>query len=390
MTARRHFPKGFLWGTATAAHQIEGGNVNSDWWAFEHDPTSGVAEVSGDACNSFELWPRDLELATELGSGAYRFSLEWSRIEPSPGEFSRAALDHYSRVCDSVREAGIVPVVTYNHNTLPRWVAEQGGWEWSEAPERHAQFCDVATRALGDRVGMGCTINEPNIVALEGYFIGNYPPGVRDLGRYAAVTESLVHAHRLAVDAIRSGPGSFPVGLTLSMNELVALEGGDVHRSQAIEILEDVYLRATTGDDFVGVQSYTRVFFDGDGFVVPGDGVRTTQMGYEYWPSVAGTTARRAAEATGLPVYITENGVGTEDDRERIEFLQGALESVHEAISQGADIRGYFFWSLMDNFEWADGYRAKFGLFEVDRSTFERRAKPSAGFYRDVISANAI
>ena len=386
----REFPPGFLWGTATAAHQIEGGNTNSDWWAFEHDPTSGATDSSGDACNSYELWPRDLEMVLEVGTPAYRFSLEWSRIEPAPGEFSRSALDHYAGICDGARERGITPVVTYNHFTLPRWVAERGGWEWDEAPEHLAAYCEVATKALGDRIGMGCTINEPNMVAFQGYFFGTFPPGVSDLERYVAVNAALVRAHRLCVEAIRGASGSFPVGMTLSMNEMVALPGGEARRDEVLEMLEDVFLRATVGDDFLGVQSYTRLFFDQDGLVIPGPEVRRTQMGYEYWPPVAGATLRRAAALTGLPLYMTENGVGTDDDAERIEYLRGALESVHDAIVDGVDVRGYFCWSLMDNFEWAEGYRPQFGLYAVDRGTFERTAKPSAAFFAEVVRANAI
>ena len=171
------FPEGFLWGTATAAHQIEGGNVNNDWWAFEHDPDSGCVESSGDACDSFHRWREDVDLVADLGLGAYRFSLEWSRIEPAEGEWSVAALDHYRRICAACLGRGIQPVVTFHHFTTPLWLAARGGWEAPDAPERFARFCERAVAHLGDLIGWGCTLNEPNVVGVMGYTMGAFPPG---------------------------------------------------------------------------------------------------------------------------------------------------------------------------------------------------------------------
>ncbi len=265
------FPPGFTWGVATAAHQIEGGNVNNDWWAWEHDPGSGTIEPSGDACDSFHRWREDVQLVADMGLGAYRFSLEWSRIEPAEGEFSLAALEHYRRMCAACHGHGILPVVTFHHFTTPRWLTARGGWEAPDAPERFARYVERATAHLGDLVGWACTINEPNVVAVMGYFQGEYPPGVKeDFTRYAAVNEAMVRAHRLAVDALRAGPGDFPVGLTLSMAEITATEGGEPLRDAAEEMLENIFLRATGGDDFVGVQCYTRMHFGPDG-LAPND-----------------------------------------------------------------------------------------------------------------------
>lgn len=173
------FPDGFLWGTATAAHQVEGGNVNNDWWTFEHDPSSPCLESSGDGCDSWNRWPEDLELLAGLGFGAYRFSIEWSRIEPAEGEWSLAALDHYRRMCAACHERGLVPMVTFHHFTTPRWLADRGGWESPEAPDRFGRMCERAVAHFGDLVGYGCTINEPNIVSIMGYEYGIFPPGVR-------------------------------------------------------------------------------------------------------------------------------------------------------------------------------------------------------------------
>jgi beta-glucosidase len=389
--ARLEFPPGFVWGTATSAHQIEGGNVNNDWWDWEHNPDSGCVESSGDACDSFHHWPDDVGLVADLGLGAYRFSLEWSRIEPAEGEFSRAALDHYRRICAGCLERGVSPVVTLHHFTNPRWLAQRGGWEAAEAPERFARYTEQVVAALGDVTGWACTFNEPNVVAVLGYTVGIYPPGLKDeIGRHIAVNEALVRAHRLSVEALRAGRGSFPVGLTLSMEELVAGEGGEMTRDAAEQILENTFLDATTGDDFIGVQCYERTVLGPTGPVPVPPGTRVTQMGYQYWPQVVEHTVRRAAAYTGIPVLVTENGIGTEDDRERIEFLTTALQCLHRCIADGIDVKGYFVWSLLDNYEWHLGFDPKFGICAVDRTTFERKPKPSAHWFGEVARTNAL
>jgi beta-glucosidase len=384
------FPRGFLWGTATAAHQIEGGNVNNDWWAWEHNPASGCAASSGDACDSWHRWREDVDLVADLGLNAYRFSLEWSRIEPAEGEWSRASLDHYRRICAACLERGIEPVVTFHHFTTPLWLAARGGWEAADVVDRFGRFVSQATARIGDVIGRACTINELNVVGVMGYMVGDFPPGVKgDFTRHIAVNEAMARAHRVAVDALRAGPGSFPVGLTLSMAELVAEEGGEGMRDAAAEVLEDMFLRATTGDDYIGVQGYTRLRFGAGGPLPPARGVKTTQMGYEYWPQVVEHIVRRAAAATGLPVIVTENGIGTDNDAERIAFVSEALEGVCRCLDDGIDLRGYFVWSLLDNFEWKFGYGPKFGICAVDPVTFERRPKPSAKWFGDVARANA-
>jgi beta-glucosidase len=385
------FPEGFLWGAAGAAHQIEGGNTNNDWWEFEHAPGTPCAESSGDACDSYHRWPEDLDLVTGMGLGAYRFSLEWSRIEPAEGEFSAAALDHYRRMCAGCHERGIVPVVTLHHFTSPSWLARRGGFEALDAPERFARFAERAGAQLGDLIGWACTINEPNVVGAMGYTVGEYPPGVKDdLTRHLAVNEAMVRAHRLAVEALRSGPGSYPVGLTLSMAEIVADEGGETTRDMAEEILENTFLRAAEGDDFVGVQAYTRMHMGPEGAAPDDPSVPQTQLGTEYWPAAVAHCVRRTAEFTGLPVLVTESGIATDDDAERISYLDEVLRGVHACIGEGIDVRGFFVWSLLDNFEWNLGYRPKLGLHAVDRTTFVREAKPSAGWYADLARANRL
>ena len=384
------FPEGFLWGVASAAHQIEGGNVNNDWWAFEHAPDTVCAASSGDACDSFHRWPEDLELVARLGFGAYRFSLEWSRIEPEEDEWSRAGLDHYRRQCAAARQLGVVPIVTFHHFTTPAWLARRGGWEAADAPERFARFCQRAGAALGDLIGWACTINEPNIVALMGYVVGVFPPGVSDVGRRRRVNEALCRAHRLAVEALRSGPGAFPVGLTVSMNDYQAVDGGERRRDRIRGSMEDVFLAATEGDDFLGVQCYTRTRIGPSGALAPEEGVAVTQMGYEYWPDALEAVIRRATEVTGgTPVFVTENGIGTAHDPDRIAFVAQALAGVRRCLDDGIDVRGYIHWCLLDNFEWTLGFTPTFGLVAVDRQTQTRHPKPSAAWLGDVATNNA-
>jgi beta-glucosidase len=385
------FPDSFLWGTATAAHQTEGGNWNNDWWAWEHAPNAAVEEPSGDACDHYWRYPQDLDILVDHGFRAYRFSIEWSRIEPEDGEWSRAQLDHYGRVIDACRDRGLLPVVTFHHFTTPRWVATDGGWTSPTTADRFASFCERVVAGLGDRIGMACTINEPNIIPLMGHLMGMFPPGrTEDLDGYAKATEVLITGHRRAYDALKSGPGDFPVGMTLSMSDWGAEPGADDKIDEYRSQHEDVYLEAARGDDFFGVQAYSRTRVGESGVLGPEPGVEVLDMGYEYWPKAAEAAIRHAVEVTGAPVYVTENGIGTDDDEQRISYLRDSLAGVARTIDDGLDVRGYFHWSLMDNFEWAFGYRMKFGIVGVDRETQLRTVKPSARWLAEVIRNRAL
>jgi len=391
MTTEQRFPDGFLWGTATAAHQVEGGNWNSDWWAWEHKPDTLCAEPSGDACDHWNRYPDDLALLSGLGFNAYRFSVEWARIEPEEGCFSTVALDHYRRVCATAREQGLHPVVTFHHFTSPRWVDADGSWENPKTAERFARYCERAAGALGDLVGTACTINEPNIVAFYGYRHGVFPPGRTDSAARHAANDTFIDGHRRAVEAIKAGAGGVPVGLTLSMTAWEAVEGGEENLVKFRRPFEDVFLEAARGDDFIGVQTYTRERIGPDGQLPPEAGVETTLMGYEFWPQALEATIRRAWEVTdGTPVIVTENGIAAEDDARRVAYVTGALQGVQRCIDDGLDVRGYFYWTALDNFEWLFGYRPTFGLVGVDRQTFERTPKPSASWLGSVARANAL
>ncbi|MER3453490.1 MAG: beta-glucosidase [Acidimicrobiia bacterium] len=387
------FPDGFVWGVATAAHQIEGGNWNNDWWAWEHDPASPCREPSGDAVDSWHRWPEDVALVHELGFGAYRFSVEWSRIEPEDGEFSRAALEHYRRICGALRERQIAPIVTYHHFTSPRWIAAGGGWENPTTADRYVRFAERVTQVLGDLATHVCTFNEPNIVATMGYLVGVFPPGrVADFEARRRVNDVFITAHRRGREAIKAVAPQLAVGLTLSMADYQVVEpGGEAKRDRIRRNMEDVYLEAARGDDFVGVQTYTRALIGPEGQRDAPPGAERTQMGYEFYPEALEGTIRRAWEVCGpTPVLVTENGIGTDDDARRIEYTRRALACVLRCLDDGIDVRGYIHWSLMDNFEWAEGYRPTFGLVAVDRETFERAPKPSAHWLGAIARDNAL
>lgn len=385
------FPAGFVWGTATSAHQVEGGNWNSDWWAWEHTEGSPCQEPSGDACDQWHRYAEDVRLLAQLGFNAYRFSVEWARIEPEDGEFSAAALDHYRRVCATCLEHGLEAIVTLHHFTLPRWLAARGGFTAPATADRFARYAEQVARRLRGVVGRVCTINEPNIVAAFGHQWGLFPPGLRDADARRRADDTLLAAHRLAVPAIKSVLPGIPVGLCLSMTDYQAEPGGEAHRDAERRVMEDQYLEAVRGDDFIGVQTYTRMRFGPDGLLPPPTGARLTMMPYEYWPQALEATIRRATEITrGVPVLVTEHGIATADDAERIDFVREGLRGVQRCLADGIAVRGYVYWSLLDNFEWILGYRPTFGLIAVDRVTQRRIPKPSAAWLGAIACANAL
>ena len=380
------FSSDFYWGTATAAYQIEGGGTNTDWWRFEHREGSSAVEPSGDACDSWHRYEEDVELVRSLGLNAYRFSLEWARIEPRPGEIDRGAIEHYRGLIEACRARGIAPVVTLHHFTLPLWVADAGGFECPDIATWMGAYAATVGREFGSSIAMACTINEPNVVAAMGYLASFFPPGVSDWDRYVAVNENLRACHRAMRDALSDAPGDFPIGLTLSMAEYEPVEGAEAELATYLDEMEDRYLDACAEDDFLGVQCYTKHRFGPEGLIWGGDG-ELTAMGYPFWPQSVAYTLARAAVRTPVPLVVTENGIGTDDDDQRIRYLDQALAHLDAARRDGIDVRGYFQWSLLDNFEWTLGYGPKFGLVSVDRTSFTRTPKPSAAWFARAVAA---
>jgi beta-glucosidase len=381
------FPADFLWGAATAAHQVEGGNVNNDWWDFEHRPGTAARASSGDGIDHLHRYAEDFALLRSLGHNAHRLSLEWSRIEPAPGEFSRAALSHYRRVLTALADSELIGFVTLHHFTLPRWFAAQGGWLAPDAIGLFTRYTERVVAELGDLMPFVCTINEPQMLALHGYLEGYHPPGVTNAILWKRVGRVLLQAHQAAVRAVRTGSGRSRTGLTVQLPLLAPARDDEAclafYRVMQEEIV-DLYLDGLTGadrGDWLGVQYYRKQWVDPASPVIfadPPAGCQLTQMGWAVHPDGLCEILHRAAQ-TGLPLYVTENGIATEDDSERIDYLGAHLAAVAQARAEGVDVRGYIHWSAFDNFEWAEGYGPKFGLIAVDRDTdFPRIPKPSA------------
>jgi beta-glucosidase len=400
------FPDGFLWGAATAGHQVEGGNVNSDCWYLEWAKGSMFAEPSGDACDHYHRYGEDVAILAGLGCNAYRFSIEWARVEPEEGFFSRAELDHYRRMLASCVEHGVTPVVTYNHFTVPRWFAAAGGWASGAAADRFARYASRVTERLGDLVPWACTLNEPNVMALL-EAIRAMPTGANESGMALAAEprrfepefrmglafadlEHVATAHRKAVDAIKSGPGDTKVGWSLALVDLQPVEGGEQRCEDARRNALTDWLEVARDDDFVGVQTYSRERIGRDGIVPAPQGAPKMQTGWEVYPEALEHTVRLAAEVARVPVLVTENGMATDDDDARLAYTKSALAGLARCIADGIDVRGYLHWTLLDNFEWMSGYAMTFGLIGVDRQTFERTVKPSARWLGQVARANAL
>ncbi|GAA1869687.1 glycoside hydrolase family 1 protein [Asanoa iriomotensis] len=378
------FPADFHWGAATAAHQVEGGNVNCDWWDFEHDPGSAAVESSGDAIDHYHRYAEDFVLLHSLGHNTHRLSVEWSRIEPAAGEFSVAALAHYRRVLTALLDVGLTPFATLHHFTLPRWFAARGGWLAPDAVEVFGRYCREVAAALGDLMPFVCTINEPQMVALHGYLEGYHPPAVANPALWKRVGGVLVDAHHEAVNAIRAVAPTASPGLCVQLPLLAPIRDDPachaLHELMQYEIV-DRYLDGLTGD-WLGVQYYRKQWVDPGSptwFAAPPPEFALTQMGWAVHPDGLRQVLHHAAKRTGLPLFVTENGIATGDDRERIDYIEGHLRAVAQALAEGVDVRGYLHWSAFDNFEWSEGYRPTFGLVAVDRADdFARVPKPSA------------
>jgi beta-glucosidase len=410
------FPPGFLWGASTAGHQIEGNNASSDLWLLENMKPTIFREPSGDACDSYHRYADDIALLKSTGLNTYRFSLEWARIEPEEGRFSIAQLDYYRRMISAVREAGIKPAVTFSHFSAPRWFAAKGGWENPDAPDLFARYVDQAAKHLADQMHMAFTLNEANAPRLfawipkpreaSGSFtnVAARMAGVNTLAAKRLGVEhfstfltadpdrslpQLTAAHKRAVAAIKAQRSDLPVGVTLTMQQIDAV-GDNSRLDEALRDMFAAWFEATKGDDFLGVQPYMRWRIDDKGTLPgPTDG-EVDMRGMEVYPAAVGAVARFAHEKTGLPIYLTESGIATADDRQRVRYIDASLLGVREALQAGVPIKGYMHWSLIDNFEWVFGWTQTFGLAAVDRTTFKRTPKPSLQHLSEIARRNDV
>jgi beta-glucosidase len=416
----RQFPDGFLWGTATAAHQVEGDNTNCDVWIEEQVPDSPFAEPSGRAIDQWNRYDADIELLAKLGFRSYRFSIEWARVEPEPGNWSVAALDHYRDVCDACIRRGLEPVITLHHFTSPAWLMRLGGWRGAETPALFARYVEQVMRHLGDKVHMVVTMNECNIAAvLKDYvqqLIAKGEKGAieriadkrwkKAAAERCGTTEELfcrfpgaadaqgeatvMAAHRAARDVIRRVAPHVKVGFSLSLQQSQARPGGEKRALDSWQQKFRQWLPLMVDDDFVATQTYTRSLVGADGSYDTPAGSRSTQMNFEYAPEALAAVLRIIASEIDKPILVTENGAAVDDDRERVEFIGRALAGVHQCLAEGVKVLGYFYWSSFDNFEWYFGYAKRFGLIAVDRETMERIPKESAFYLGNIARTNQL
>ena len=415
---KMRFPKGFLIGASTAAHQVEGNNIHSDYWAQERMPHSSFTEPSGIACDHYNRYEEDIRLMAQAGLNAYRFSIEWARVEPEEGRFDEGEIEHYRRVIRCCRQNGIEPLVTLMHFTSPVWLIQKGGWEAESTVEYFRRYAAYVTEKLGEELHYVCTINEANmglqLAAIAKRFqlmarqaqkaegavqVGMNFQKMMENMKYAAQENAAVfgtpqpqifvssrtpegdalvcRAHQAAKAAIKAIHPEIQVGITLSLHDLQALPGGEAYTEKAWEEEFRHYLPFILGDDFLGVQNYTRTQYGPQGQLPAPEGAELTQMDYEFYPEALEHVIRKVREDFSGDLIVTENGVATADDARRVAFIRRALQGVENCVADGIPVKGYCHWSLMDNFEWQKGYAMTFGLIAVDRATLVRTPKES-------------
>lgn len=406
--------KQFLLGAAIAAHQAEGNNIYSDFWALEQMENSTYKEPSLDAVDHYNRYEEDIRLLSDAGLNAFRFSIEWARIEPEKGRFEEKEIAHYRSVLECCEKYGVTPIVTMHHFSSPKWLISQGGWEDERTIEAFAKYCQYVVERLGDRLEYVCTINEANMglqiaAVAQGIMrrMGIAPQigmkfempkeimakkageaAVFGLDSAQPVNTFLslrtpegdilvMRAHEAARDAMKSVCPHLKVGLTLSLYDIQAQPGGEEEAEKLWAADFGHYLPYIRKDDFIGVQNYTRKLVGKDGALPTPEGAEVTQMGYEFYPEGIGHVIRHVAESLSIPILVTENGIGTDDDTRRVEYIRRAIQGVRSCLEDGLPVIGYMHWSLLDNFEWQEGYAKTFGLIAVDRVTQKRIPKPS-------------
>jgi beta-glucosidase len=412
-SAGYRFPKGFLWGAAIAGHQAEGDNVNSDAWLLENIKPTMFKEPSGSAVDHYRLYAEDIATLAAVGLNTFRFSIEWARVEPVEGMFSVAAIEHYRDVLETCRKHKVHAMVSFNHFVLPAWFAGRGGWEADGAADLYARYCDKVARELGHLMTNAATFNEPNLakmlfgipgplqqyaglpaekemLAIAGRRMGTGRFSSWIFGDFDKIEAGMLAGHEAAYKAIKAVHPKLPVGLTMAIADEQAV-GDPAMRDRKRKVAYEVWFDAVSRHgDYIGVQTYTRGLVGPEGELPPPAGAELTDSGFEFWPEALEATIRYTREHVKLPIYVTENGVATTDDRRREEYIRRALKGVANCLKGGIDVRGYIHWSLLDNFEWIFGYGPRFGLIAVDRTTMRRTIKPSARLLGGIAKRNAI
>ncbi len=430
----RKFEKGFLLGASTAAHQVEGNNVHSDYWAMEQMKYTQFVEPSLDACDHYNRYEEDIAMMAKAGLNAYRFSIEWARIEPEKGKFDEKEMQHYLDVIACCKKYGIEPIVTMHHFTSPKWLICEGGWENEAVVDLFANYVSYVTEHIKNEVRYVCTINEANmrlqigalmerfkkqmmakmaaaqaapqeaqgktdsmegqvqvglnlnnpmermkLTAMENAKVFGTPQPANFVSGASENGDAIViRAHQAAKKAIKAICPDMQVGITLSLHDTQWVEGGEAAAEKEWEEEFTHYIPYIKEDDFFGLQNYTRSIYGAEGILPVPEGGKLTQMDYEVYPEALEHVIRRVhKEMPSVPIMITENGIGTSDDKERVAFIETALKGVQACIDDQIPVIGYCHWSLLDNFEWQKGYAMTFGLCAVDRETMVRLPKES-------------
>lgn len=402
------FPEGFLWGAATSAHQVEGNNISSDWWEWEQK-TQPEQKRSGQACDQYNRYEEDFNLINKLGHNAHRLSLEWSRIEPEEGIFNQEAIDHYKAELKSLKDRGLTVMLTLNHFTLPLWLAKKGGWENWRAPHYFEKFVKKIVPEIKDYVDLWITINEPGLYAWMAYLggdeAGEFPPAKKSNLAAIKANWNFIRAHKKAYNAIHKIDLNARVGMSQNVQSFTAYHKHSIREQLGVVISDLIanhlfYIFTKGSHDFLGINYYFHRRFGHEGGILPKPEDVTaytkkyaktndvSDTGWEIFPE--GIFNVLTDMADDLPIYITECGIAATNDDRRIRFLMQYLQEVYKAIEAGVKVKGFFYWSLIDNFEWHRGFEPKFGLVEVDYKTQERKIKPSALVYADIIKNNGI
>ncbi len=401
-----NFDDDFLWGVSTSAHQIEGNNTSSDWWEFEAEGKVKNGDRSGMACNSYELYRQDIELAKALNVNAFRFSVEWSKVEPKEGEFDQEVLHHYADEVIYMQKKRIEPIVTLHHFTNPLWFSKIGGWGSKKSIAFFLRYVQSVVDTIGN-VRYFITINEPNVYALFGYLQGYWPPEIKDRKKMKKVLANMALAHSRAYDLIHSKIPNAEVSIAINtavflpktLNPLDLVMTRIVNYQYNFAFLDSVFhgkahspvgkvtLPSGTKLDFIGLNYYTR-FLVGSGFTpkISSGGLPKTEMGYEFYPQGIRNIIESMWKRYKIPIIVTENGVADGEDKIRTKYIMETLESLSVSVSEGVKLKGYFHWSLMDNFEWREGFKPRFGLYHTDFKTFKRTLRKSGEFYSKICS----
>jgi len=415
------FPKDFFFGASTSAHQVEGGNHN-DWTEFEHansvrlaaeaarrhanahtripdfilknypNPLQEENYISGKACDHYNRFREDFDIAKQLGHNAHRFSIEWSRIEPEEGKFNEREIEHYREVIKALRERGIEPFVTLWHWTLPAWARDNGGIYSKEFPKYFSRYVEYVVKKLGQDIRFWITLNEPGVIIRYAYLWGIWPPQKRNIFLALKIFWILAEAHKLAFRIIHDINKEAQVGSANAMRYIEAYNNNPINKFAAFVanfFSREYFLRLTKNThDFIGLNYYIH-----HQMKFPQREIMTSEwlndMGWEVYPEGI-YHLLRFLKKHHLPIYITENGIADARDLYRARFIKESLAWVEKAMREGVDVRGYFYWSLLDNFEWDKGFWPRFGLVEIDYKTLERKVRSSAWAFKSIIEGGGL